>query len=452
MSDNMNMAELMAVVTSIPRSAAAEAIEAANLAQEVKESIPADYSELSADVTEIKGAYAAKTDTVLETTLSRGRKEGTTVGIGSVAFGGNVEASGNQSHAEGSSSIASGTASHAEGMQSIASGNYSHTEGRQTNANGSQSHAEGRETIANAVGSHTEGYGTIANARYSHISGKYNIEDSYTSWPEWVANTSYVVGDKVKVTVTADNVTTVTGYICKTDNSDAEFTVTNWTKDSEMNFAEIIGNGIADNARSNAYALDWDGNGHYIGDVYVECNADSSGGTKLVKDIQVNGTSVVADGVANVPIASSVNLGLVYASGSGGGIAVTADGLIKISTPSLSDYQKLTSNVKAPVLSGIHRSVFYGLSKAAGADLKDETVTFGTYPADAIDKILAMLGVTDLVAPHEASSTASKAYSVGDAFIYAGKLYKVTVDIAIGGTITPDTNCTQTTLVELMKG
>ena len=43
-------------------------------------------------------------------------------------------------------------------------------------------------------------------------------------------------------------------------------------------YANIVGNGGAQ-TRSNAYALDWDGNGHFAGDVYVGCNADSSGGT-----------------------------------------------------------------------------------------------------------------------------------------------------------------------------
>ena len=58
MSDHMNMAELMAVVAAIPESAAAEAIEAAHLAQEVKESIPEDYSELSADVADLRSAIS----------------------------------------------------------------------------------------------------------------------------------------------------------------------------------------------------------------------------------------------------------------------------------------------------------------------------------------------------------------------------------------------------------
>lgn len=53
-----------------------------------------------------------------------------------------------------------------------------------------------------------------------------------------------------------------------------------------------------------------------------------------------------------------------------------------------------------------------------------------------------MQGLTATVEP---ISTASQAYAVGDYFVYSGLLYKCTADIASGGTITPDTNCTATT-------
>lgn len=249
-------------------------------------------------------AYATKTDTVLETTLSSGRKENTIVGEGSFAFGSSVEASGSASHAEGAFTVASGIGSHAEGTRTIASGSYSHAEnginasGYDTIASGDFSHAEGGATLAagraahsegwktkaNGMYTHAEGLNTISNGKSSHAAGKYNIEDSYISWPEWTASTEYEVGAKVKVTTIIDNETTITGYICKTANTDTEFTASKWTEDAHMNYAHIVGNGTADNARSNAYALDWDGNGHYAGDIYVGCNSDSTGGIKLVRE------------------------------------------------------------------------------------------------------------------------------------------------------------------------
>lgn len=53
-----------------------------------------------------------------------------------------------------------------------------------------------------------------------------------------------------------------------------------------------------------------------------------------------------------------------------------------------------------------------------------------------------MQGLTATVEP---ISTASQAYAIGAYFVYNGLLYKCTVAIAKGGTITPGTNCTATT-------
>lgn len=47
-----------------------------------------------------------------------------------------------------------------------------------------------------------------------------------------------------------------------------------------------------------------------------------------------------------------------------------------------------------------------------------------------------------IIAPVEASLTASRAYAIGDQFIYSGTLYTATAAITSGGTITIDGNCT----------
>ena len=46
----------------------------------------------------------------------------------------------------------------------------------------------------------------------------------------------------------------------------------------------------------------------------------------------------------------------------------------------------------------------------------------------------------------EDSTTASKAYKVGEYLVYNNRLYRVTTAIASGGTITVGTNCVQTTV------
>lgn len=139
----------------------------------------ADNKRLTDALTDIGSDKADKTDTVLETTMSRGRKATTTVGTGSFAFGSNVEASGNYSHAEGNQ--------------------------------------------------------TVANHYSQHVFGEFNSAD---------------------------------------DSSEAV--------SSRGNFVEIVGNGSSENARSNARALDWQGNEYLNGDLYINCDDDSDNGTKVV--------------------------------------------------------------------------------------------------------------------------------------------------------------------------
>lgn len=145
--------------------------------------------------------------------------------------GDRTKATGENSHAEGSQCEALGDSSHAEGIQTKASGLWSHVEGSQTRANGPGSHAEGTGSWATGRSSHAEGYGTEAAGEYQHVQGKHNVIDEANK------------------------------------------------------FADIVGNGADILNKSNAYALDWDGNLYLKGGVYVNCNADSTGGTKLSLDV-----------------------------------------------------------------------------------------------------------------------------------------------------------------------
>ena len=171
-------------------------------------SIPAEYiteAELNA-----KG-YAPLDSPNFTNSISMARKSDTTIGAQSVALGSNTTASGDYSHAEGAGATASGYVSHAEGEETTASGYCSHAEGYGTTASGQASHAEGESTTVSGYVSHAEGTGTIASSDYQHVQGQYNIEDT--------TNT----------------------------------------------YAHIVGNGTADNTRSNAHTLDWNGNGWYAG-------------------------------------------------------------------------------------------------------------------------------------------------------------------------------------------
>lgn len=146
--------------------------------------------------------------------------------------GDRTKATGENSHAEGTLTMATGENSHAEGTRgTTASGAASHAEGTTATASGLSSHAEGTRTTAQGISSHAEGVHTIANGDYQHVQGKYNIADEANK------------------------------------------------------FADIVGNGTDVLDRSNAYALDWDGNLYLKGGVYINCNADSTGGTKLSLDV-----------------------------------------------------------------------------------------------------------------------------------------------------------------------
>lgn len=225
-------------------------------------------------------------DTTATTTIDNKTYTGTGAhGAASHAEGENTWAIGDMSHTEGRNTTASGNYSHAEGEYTTASSIQSHAEGYSTTASGPASHAEGNQTTASGQSSHAEGYSTDAKGSYSHVGGQYNVQDSYNNWPEWAASTSYKVGDKVKRTIGSGSNQTIQGYICKTANSNSTFISSNWTNQyGKMNYAEIIGNGTNKNARSNARALDWDGNEYLMGDIYVGCNADSTGGTKVVTE------------------------------------------------------------------------------------------------------------------------------------------------------------------------
>ena len=118
-----------------------------------------------------------------------------------------------------------------EGYQTSATNHYGHAEGNSTASRGMGSHAEGENTIAGGAGSHAEGESTVtgsigahAEGGYTEASGDYSHAQNYH-------------------TVAASNNQTVIGKF--NDNDPAN--------------AFEIGNGTANNARSNALTVTWTG-------------------------------------------------------------------------------------------------------------------------------------------------------------------------------------------------
>lgn len=253
-------------------------------------------------------SYATKDNPTFTGSLSLGRKANTATGPNSVAIGMNTTATGVNSYATGNNVIASGNQAFAEGTSTIAAG---------TN---------------------------------QHAQGKYNITDT-------------------------NNI-----------------------------YAEIVGNGTNDANRSNAYALDWNGNARFAGDVYVGCNDNSTGGTKLatiddipdipVQDVQVNGVSVLnQNGTANVPKASSSQLGVVGIEPQSG-VDITSNGKLELNPASTDDIKRGENTNKPIVPFKQDVATFYGLAKAAGDDTQSASSNaVGTYTDAAKSAIREMLDV-----------------------------------------------------------
>lgn len=131
----------------------------------------------------------------------------------------------------------------------------------------------------------------------------------------------------------------------------------------------------------------------------------SGGGA--VDDVQINGISVVTSGVANVPVADSINkLGVVKVNPDYG-LNVYQSGLLRIWGASDSTI-KLGESQTSPIIpEKQHLSTFYGLAKAAGDSTQSASSnSVGTYTETALSKISDMLNAPVSVSGSTPSITA----------------------------------------------
>lgn len=188
---------------------------------------------------------ASGSGTATEPYYSLGNRNGSTateIGNWSLSEGYSTKASGYASHAEGKVATASGEASHAEGIGTTASNQSAHAEGTRTTASGSASHAGGTDCVASGTDSFAIGHDSTAQGMSQTVIGEHNVAQGQ---PNTILNADH---------------------------------------------AFIIGNGTI-NQKSNAFAVEWRGNARLAGNVYVGCNADSTGGT-LLKVLKVTKSSV----------------------------------------------------------------------------------------------------------------------------------------------------------------
>lgn len=111
-----------------------------------------------------------------------------------------------------------------------------------------------------------------------------------------------------------------------------------------------------------------------------------------VQDVQVNGTSILSGGVANVPVAGA-EFGVVKTDSSNG-IYTTDFGKLRISAATNVGIKNGSDSSKPIVPTFQHAATFYGLAKAAGSDMASSSNPVGTYTDAAKIAIQKMLGIS----------------------------------------------------------
>jgi len=139
-----------------------------------------------------------------------------------------------------------------------------------------------------------------------------------------------------------------------------------------------------------------------VWEVFGSIAVDLSG---YLTDVQINGASIVNNGIAAIPIAKSGTAGVVQPSDHYGTDIGANSEILKI-------YQATGVNIKAgshnyrPITPSCqHESVFYGLAKVAGYDEKNSTLPVGQYTNEAKAAIKDMLEIGTSVQTIEITET-----------------------------------------------
>ena len=144
--------------------------------------------------------------------------------------------------------------------------------------------------------------------------------------------------------------------------------------------------------------------GVYVGtfapsDTNVNVWIDSDGESDdIVTDVQIDGTSIVSNGVAEIPRASTTNAGVLVV---GTGLTVSPSTNRVTLNPAWESLIKTgTEGYLAITPKHQHESTFYGLAKAAGDTTQSlSSNAIGTYTDEAKASIQTMLGVQSLFTP-----------------------------------------------------
>lgn len=253
----------------------------------------------------------------------------------------------------------------------------------------------------------------------------------------------------IEKTGTAGLVDTYT--ITYTDNTTATFTVTNGADGSPGASAYVwIRYAAAEPSQDSDMKTTPDAwMGIYSGDSATAPTAYTAytwynikGQTGPVQDVQVNGVSVLQDGVANVPVASSskpgavrvdANYGIRLGAGATAGVLLTNmpdESIIKAYnnptgiTAAKRSYQPITS-------SRLKAGVFYGLSEASGDTTQSQSSNaVGSYTESAKSAISTMLN-----SPVSVTGTTPTINALSGVRYVCGEVSTITITVPASGII-----------------
>lgn len=212
---------------------------------------------------------------------------------GVVASGGNSVSIGVSLSGNNGKNEASGYCSMALGSANKASKRYSYAQGRGNNSYGECSRSTGMGNTSHGSNSEVGGEYNTAYGKDSVVKGRFCVPDSVDSLPSFEQKV-YQPGDIIKhLPVNTSNpgdqlIQIICQYTDDCTNSE-DVTPSNWKNNYYLKFAEIIGNGEdqQSHSRSNARTLDWDGNEHLKGQLFVGSNAAGTIGTRVAMITEV---------------------------------------------------------------------------------------------------------------------------------------------------------------------
>jgi hypothetical protein len=208
----------------------------------------------------------------------------TAIGKWTTASGPGAFASGYLSTASGIYATASGYNAHAEQFYSNAIGGYAYAIGRAATASAYNSSASGENSVASGVYSTASGYGAVASGYRSLASAKYSVAAGYLSTAS--AYAEFVIG---RYNVLGGN-------------------AASWSATDPL---FVIGNGISNNVRANAFSV------NKQGDTVVSGKLTANGtDNELPHQTLVGVNSILTQGLADARYVQGGSGGIVLGTGS----------------------------------------------------------------------------------------------------------------------------------------